>query len=268
MSGDPGGTAKPSSPSAAASFASFVSFAAPRPPTPARAPAPGPAPATAPAPAPAALTGGPAPEPRVAVVYHSGNEHTTVLAHAVLAGAADGGAAVAEVRLGAAGEVDEAGWRALDAADAVVFGSPTYMGTASAAFHTFAQATSGRWAARAWRDKVAAGFTVAGAMSGDKLHTLTYFSLLASQHGMHWVNLDLAPGWTSSTGSEHDLNRLGITLGAGAQANTDQGPEAVTASDAATARHLGRRVAETAAVFALANAARLTASGPAPGVAA
>jgi multimeric flavodoxin WrbA len=186
----------------------------------------------------------------------------------VLAGAADGGAVTTEVRLGAAGEVDEAGWRALDAADAVVFGSPTYMGTASAAFHTFAQATSGRWAARAWRDKVAAGFTVAGAMSGDKLHTLTYFSLLASQHGMHWVNLDLPPGWSSSAGSEHDLNRLGITLGAGAQANTDQGPEAVTGSDAATARHLGRRVAETAAVFALASAVRGSASGPAPGVAA
>ncbi|HEX5594553.1 MAG TPA: flavodoxin family protein [Micromonosporaceae bacterium] len=145
--------------------------------------------------------------------------------------------------------ITEEQWTILDAADAIIFGAPTYMGTASAAFHIFAQETSKRWAARAWQDKLAAGFTIAGAMSGDKLHTLQYFSILASQHGMHWINLDLPPGWSSSTGSEHDLNRLGITLGAGAQANTDQGPEAVPKADAQTARHLGRRVAQTAAIF-------------------
>ena len=59
-----------------------------------------------------------------------------------------------------------------------------------------------------------------------------------------------SPGWCSSTGSEHDLNRLGITLGAGAQANTDEGPEAVTKADTETARHLGRRVATVAKGFA------------------
>ncbi|WP_406334089.1 flavodoxin family protein [Streptomyces sp. NBC_00203] len=183
----------------------------------------------------------------VAIAYHSGFGHTTVLAEAVRDGVADAGA---DAVLIAVDGITEEEWAALDAADAIVFGSPTYMGSASAAFHVFAESTSKRWAARAWKDKVASGFTVAGAMNGDKLHTLQYFAILASQHAMHWVNLDLTPGWCSSTGSEHDLNRLGITLGAGAQANTDQGPEAVTKADAETARHLGRRVATVAKAFA------------------
>ncbi|MFF4346917.1 flavodoxin family protein [Streptomyces sp. NPDC001530] len=183
----------------------------------------------------------------VAIAYHSGFGHTTVLAEAVRDGVADAGA---DAVLIAVDTITEEEWAALDSADAIVFGAPTYMGTASAAFHVFAESTSKRWAARAWKDKLASGFTVAGAMNGDKLHTLQYFSILASQHGMHWINLDLTPGWCSSTGSEHDLNRLGITLGAGAQANTDQGPEAVTKADAETARHLGRRVATVAKAFA------------------
>ncbi|WP_028800557.1 flavodoxin family protein [Streptomyces sp. 142MFCol3.1] len=183
----------------------------------------------------------------VAIAYHSGFGHTTVLAEAVRDGVADAGADA--VLIAVDGITDEE-WAALDAADAIVFGAPTYMGTASAAFHVFAESTSKRWAARAWKDKLASGFTVAGAMNGDKLHTLQYFSILASQHGMHWINLDLTPGWCSSTGSEHDLNRLGITLGAGAQANTDEGPEAVTKADTETARHLGRRVATVAKGYA------------------
>jgi multimeric flavodoxin WrbA len=179
----------------------------------------------------------------VAIAYHSGNGHTTVLAQAVREGACDAGAAVVEVRVDT---IDERQWRQLDDADAIVFGAPTYMGTASAAFHTFAQATSGRWAEQAWADKAAAGFTVSGAKSGDKLHTLQYFGVFAAQHGMHWVSLGLLPGWNSSAGSEHDLNRLGFYLGAGGQAHVDLGPEAVTKADVETARHLGARVARTA----------------------
>jgi hypothetical protein len=86
-------------------------------------------------------------------------------------------------------------------------------------------------------------------MSGDKLHTLQYFAILAAQHGMHWLNLDLPPGWNSSAGSEHDLNRLGFSLGAAGQTPVDLGVDAVAKSDAETARHLGRRVACFAARF-------------------
>ncbi|MEV5902933.1 flavodoxin family protein [Streptomyces sp. NBC_00080] len=184
--------------------------------------------------------------PVIAVAYHSGYGHTAVLAEAVRAGAADAGA---EVRLIKVDEITEEQWTLLDGSDAIVFGSPTYMGTASGAFHAFAEATSARWATQAWQDKLAAGFTNSGSKSGDKLHTLQFFQILAAQLGMHWVNLGLLPGWNSSTASEHDLNRLGVFLGAAAQTNVDEGPDAVHKADVATAEHLGRRVAETAKVF-------------------
>ncbi|MFD9394731.1 flavodoxin family protein [Streptomyces sp. NPDC060000] len=184
--------------------------------------------------------------PVVSVAYHSGYGHTAVLAEAVRAGAAEAGA---EVHLIKVDEITEEQWTLLDGSDAIVFGSPTYMGTASGAFHAFAEATSARWATQAWRDKLAAGFTNSGSKSGDKLHTLQFFQILAAQLGMHWVNLGLLPGWNSSTGSENDLNRLGVFLGAAAQTNVDEGPEAVHKADVATAEHLGRRVAETARLF-------------------
>ncbi|WP_329221425.1 flavodoxin family protein [Streptomyces sp. NBC_01485] len=182
----------------------------------------------------------------VSVAFHSGYGHTAVLAEAVRAGAADAGA---EVHLIDVAEITEEQWTLLDGSDAIVFGSPTYMGTASGAFHVFAEATSARWATQAWQDKLAAGFTNSGSKNGDKLHTLQFFQILAGQLGMHWVNLGLMPGWNSSTGSEHDLNRLGVSLGAAAQTDVDAGPEGVHKADAATAEHLGRRVAETAKVF-------------------
>ncbi|WP_370082058.1 flavodoxin family protein [Streptacidiphilus sp. MAP12-16] len=183
--------------------------------------------------------------PVVSIAYHSGFGHTTVIAEAVQRGAKDGGAAV---NLIAVDEITDAEWESLDASDAIVFGSPTYMGTASAAFHAFAEASSKRWFGSAWKDKLAAGFTNSGSKSGDKVHTLQFFGILAAQHGMNWVSLGLHPGWNNSEASEHDLNRLGIFLGAGAQSNNDQGPEAVHGADIATAEHLGRRVAEQAAI--------------------
>lgn len=173
----------------------------------------------------------------VSVAFHSGYGHTAVLAEAVRAGAADAGA---EVHLIDVAEITEEQWTLLDGSDAIVFGSPTYMGTASGAFHVFAEATSARWATQAWQDKLAAGFTNSGSKNGDKLHTLQFFQILAGQLGMHWVNLGLMPGWNSSTGSEHDLNRLGVSLGAAAQTDVDAGPEGVHKADAATAEHLGR----------------------------
>ena len=133
-------------------------------------------------------------------------------------------------------------------AEGIIFGSPTYMASVSAAFKTFQEATSNAVLAKgAWKDKVAAGFTNSGAHAGDKLATLIQIALFAAQHGMHWVNLALPPANNSTTGSDQDLNRLGFWLGAGAQSNVDQAAEIVPPeSDLATARHLGQRVAEVA----------------------
>ncbi|MEU8823015.1 flavodoxin family protein [Streptomyces sp. NPDC048636] len=184
--------------------------------------------------------------PVVSIAYHSGFGHTAVLAEAVREGAATAGATVHLIKVDTLTEED---WELLDASDAIIFGSPTYMGTASGAFHAFAESTSKRFFSQGWQDKLAAGFTNSASKSGDKLHTLQYFTVLAAQLGMHWVNLGLQPGWNASTASENDLNRLGFSLGAAAQSNADQGVEGVHKADVETAAHLGRRVAETARAF-------------------
>ncbi|MDJ0385492.1 flavodoxin family protein [Streptomyces sp. G-G2] len=192
------------------------------------------------------------PAPVVSIAYHSGYGHTAVVAEAVRAGAADAGATVHLIKVD---EIDDAQWELLDGSDAIVFGSPTYMGTASGAFHVFAEATSKRWFADAWQDKLAAGFTNSASKSGDKGNTLDFFQTLAAQHGMNWVNLGLKPGWNTTTGSENDINRLGFFDGAAAQSFSDQGVEGVHKADLLTAEHLGRRVAETTRVFVAGRAA-------------
>ncbi|WP_353946445.1 flavodoxin family protein [Streptomyces sp. HUAS MG91] len=190
--------------------------------------------------------------PRVAVAFHSGYGHTAVLAEAVVRGAASTGADVVSIAVDA---VSDEQWEQLDAADAIVFGAPTYMGTASAAFHAFAEESSKRWYTQTWAGKLAAGFTNSGAKAGDKSSTLDYFVTMAAQHGMHWVSLGVQPGWNTTTASENDLNRLGYFAGAAAQTPIDAGPEAVHKADIATAEHLGARVAREAAVFVAGRAA-------------
>ena len=188
----------------------------------------------------------------VAVVYHSGFGHTGVQAAAVRDGAASVEGTTAH--LIAVEDVD-AYWEQLDDADAIIFGSPTYMAGASAAFKAFLDSTSPRYGDQRWRDKLAAGFTNSAGMNGDKLATLQQFALFAMQHGMIWVGLGLPPGNHTSGGSADDLNRLAGFIGAMAQSNADQGPELVPpSSDRRTAEHLGRRVAELAGRLRVARA--------------
>lgn len=185
---------------------------------------------------------------KVAIVYHSGYGHTARQAEAVRTGAASvEGVEVAFHPVEAfSGETADAAWADLDEAQAIIFGAPTYMGSVSGAMKTFIDATAKAWSTQAWANKLAAGFTNSGAQSGDKLHTLMSFVLLAGQHGMIWVNPNLMPGNNSSTGSVNDLNRLGGFIGAMSQANVDEGAETMLQSDLDTAAHLGKRVAELA----------------------
>src|SRR6266481_4502848 len=179
----------------------------------------------------------------VAVVYHSGYGHTQALAEAVAKGAESvGGALVSLVPVAEA----EARQAELDDADAIIFGSPTYMGGVSADFAKFKDWTSKRWMEGTWRNKLAAGFTASASWNGDKHNTLYQLLTLALQHGMVWVGLGLPPGNNHSKGSIEDLNRLGASVGAMAQANADQGVEGIAASDFRTMNALGKRVAEAA----------------------
>ena len=180
---------------------------------------------------------------KVAIVYHSGFGHTQAIAEAVAKGAE--GVANVRVSLIPVGEA-EAREAELDSADAIIFGSPTYMGGVSADFAKFKDWTSKRWMTRAWQDKLAAGFTVSASWGGDKQNTLNQLLTLAAQHGMVWVGLGLAPGNNHSKGSVDDLNRTGASLGVKAQANGDQGTEGIGASEFRTAQALGKRVAEAA----------------------
>jgi multimeric flavodoxin WrbA len=154
-------------------------------------------------------------------------------------------------------------WDVLDGADAIVFGSATYMGNVSAGFQTFAEQTGRRCLNGTWRDKVAAGFTNSGAKAGDKLHTLSSLAVFAAQHHMHWVNLGLGAGWNSASGSEDDLNRLGFWLGAGAATDVDVDPDDVHPSDVWTCHHLGHRVATVTRQLNLGRAASAPAASSA-----
>jgi len=184
---------------------------------------------------------------KVVIAYHSGYGHTAKQAHAVAQGVAevDG----AEAILVSVDAIEDK-WDVLAQADAIIFGSPTYMGSVSGPFKTFMDASSKPWYGRVWRNKIAAGFTNSASQSGDKLNTLIQLAIFAAQHGMIWVGLDILPGNNNSNGSVNDLNRLGSFLGAMAQSNADQGPDvAPIESDLKTAAILGKRVAETAAQF-------------------
>lgn len=197
--------------------------------------------------------------PTLAIAYHSGYGHTATLADAVAAGATEAGADVTVIPVDRMSETD---WDILDSSDGIVFGSATYMGNVSAAFQAFAEQTGRRCIDGTWRDKVAAGFTNSGGKSGDKLNTLVSLSVFAAQHHMHWVNLGLGPGWNSSAGSEHDLNRLAFFLGAGAQTDVDANSDQVHPADVRTCRHLGWRVAHVTRQLNVGRAASPAAASP------
>ena len=178
---------------------------------------------------------------RIAVVYHSGYGHTHRMAQAVAEGAN------AElIAIDAEGNLPAGGWEQLKAADAIIFGTPTYMGSVSWQFKKFADASSKPWYAQEWKDKVAAGFTNSAGMSGDKQGTLTTLFTLAMQHGMIWVSQGLMPANTKSA-KRDDVNYLVSYSGAIAQSPSDGGTGDMSAGDLATAKLFGKRVADIAA---------------------
>jgi multimeric flavodoxin WrbA len=175
---------------------------------------------------------------KVAVVYHSGYGHTQRVAEAVAEGA------VADlVAVDAEGNVSEAGWAALDGADAIIMGSPTYMGTVSWQFKKFADASSKAWFSQAWKDKVFGGFTNSASMNGDKLSTLHYLFTLAMQHGGVWVGTGMLPS-NKKSAQRNDVNYLGSFSGAMVQSPSDAATSEMIAGDLETARLYGQRVAE------------------------
>lgn len=180
----------------------------------------------------------------VSVVYFSGSGHTATMAEAVARGAASVAGVKANLVAIQPKEIRDGRWKneaalaQLDVSDAIVFGTPTYMGGPSAQFKAFADSTSARWAERKWLNKIGAGFTVSGGLSGDKLNTLVYLCIFAMQHGMVWLGQDQTPF------NEKGINRLSSYVGAMGQAYDEPPDVAPNEADRLTGEALGRRVAE------------------------
>jgi NAD(P)H dehydrogenase (quinone) len=182
---------------------------------------------------------------KIAIVYYSGYGHTAKQAEAVHAGAAS----VAEAtlyRIDANGDLPESDFAALTGADAIIYGSPTYMGGPAWQFKKFADASSKPWFGQAWKDKIAAGFTNSASLNGDKGSTIAYFITLAMQHSQIWVGTGLMPSNAKASGP-NDTNWTAGFGGALAVSPSDASPEeAPRKGDLETARLLGVRVAEVA----------------------
>ena len=183
---------------------------------------------------------------KVSIIYFSGYGHTKKQAEAVRDGAAGAGASVDLIEISKEGELTEGGWNKLSAADAIIYGSPTYMGGTPWQFKKFADDSSKLWYGRAWADKVAGGFTNSASVNGDKASTISYFVTFSQQHGQIWVGTGLPPASTKASGPS-DVNWTAGFTGALAVSPSDASPdEAPGKGDLETARLYGKRLAEVA----------------------
>jgi len=180
---------------------------------------------------------------KIAVVYHSGYGHTQRMAQSVAEGA---GAQL--VAIDADGNLSDADWATLNAAEAIIFGSPTYMGMATWQFKKFADASSKAWFTQAWKNKVFGGFTNSATMNGDKHSTLHYFMTLAMQHGGVWVSTGMMPS-NAKSAQRNDLNYVGSSAGAMATTPSDASADEMLPGDLETAKQYGARVAEVTGRF-------------------
>jgi multimeric flavodoxin WrbA len=186
----------------------------------------------------------------IVVVFHSGYGHTQRIAQAV----ADGAAAHL-LAIDADGNLPAHGWELLAAADAIVMGSPTYMGGPSWQFKKFADASSKVWFVQGWKNKLFAGFSNSAAMNGDKDSTLSYLWHLAMQHGGLWVSLGLMPA-NHKAATRDSINYVGGYNGLLTTSPSDASPAEMARGDFDTAIAFGERVAEAAARMTAPGAAR------------
>ena len=149
----------------------------------------------------------------VAIVYFSGTGNTKLMAEAVAEGAQSVEQTTAKVfritgeQITAGRWQDETIMAALSEADAIVIGSPTYMGGVAAQVKAFIDAAGEVWFSQGWKNKLAGGFTHSGSPSCDKQGTLLYLATNAAQHSMIWVGSSEMPD------PESGVNRAGSYLG-------------------------------------------------------
>ena len=181
---------------------------------------------------------------KIGIVYFSGYGHTARQAQAVHDGAAGvDGAEATLIEIGKDGNLPEGAWEVLAAQDAILYGSPTYMGGPAWQFKKFADDSSKVWFTQGWKDKVAAGFTNSASLNGDKGSTIAYFITFAMQHGQVWLGTGVMPANTKAHGPD-DTNWTAGSSGALAVSPSDASPEeAPRKGDLEAARLLGARAA-------------------------
>jgi len=180
---------------------------------------------------------------KIAIIFHSGYGHTRRVAGHVEKGVASSGVAVKSIAIDSEGNVPEAAWQTLREADAIIFGTPTYMGGPSWQFKKFADASSKQWFAMDWKGKVAAGFTNSASMTGDKESTLHYLVTLASQHKMLWCGSSMNPA-NSKSSTRQDINHLGGFVGLVVVSPSDASVDEMIPGDLKTAEAFGANIAE------------------------
>ena len=191
---------------------------------------------------------------KIAIVYASRYGHTKLLAEYVASGARSvKGTGVTLLTVQEA----EKSLSGLDRADAIIFGTATYMGSMASEMKHFMEEAAGRWFNRAWCDKIAGGFTNSSNFSGDKLITMQGLMIFAMQMGMIWCGVADLVGANEpdSAGNvegptSQALNRNSASLGVMASSFQVAAPDAPPAGDLETASRYGRRIAQVTLRFA------------------
>lgn len=176
----------------------------------------------------------------IEIIYHSGSEFslTKQLAQNISEGLRLDSSI--EVNLSNVKNLKDSDWERFDQANALIFGSPTYMGGVSSEFKAFMDKTGYFWVEQKWADKIAAGFTISSGPSGDKLSTLSQLSIFAAQHGMVWIGLNHVG--SLHTGDDEEINECGSWLGMMATSNKNNA-HSLRENDIKTSHIFGERIA-------------------------
>jgi NAD(P)H dehydrogenase (quinone) len=182
----------------------------------------------------------------IAVIYFSGTGNTHLMAEAIASGVQKTPDTAVQLLRITGEQITNGRWKdeamvaILTNADAIIFGSPTYMGGVAAQFKAFVDGVSGAWAQQLWKNKIAGGFTHSGGLSGDKQGTLIYLTINAAQHSMIWVG-------AGEMSQPNGVNRLGSYQGVMGQATPDfSGTKKIEldAGDRLSCELYGQRIAE------------------------
>ncbi|MDZ5761095.1 flavodoxin family protein [Lyticum sinuosum] len=130
----------------------------------------------------------------------------------------------------------------------IIFGSPTYFGGCASQMRSFFEFTDQIFIQRLWKNKISAGFTHSGNLSGDKLSVLNEISIFALQHGMIWTGLDVISMFeildndAEITGipKKSILNRLGSWMGM--MSSSEYNVDDLNEIDLNTAIYFGYRI--------------------------